>query len=260
MCLILFSYRRHPRYRLIVASNRDEYYERPTRPAAFWQDAPDLLAGRDLRNRGTWMGITRRGRFAVLTNYRDPASQKQRAPSRGLLVRDFLTGDLPPDVYCDQIRQEADRYNGFNLLADDAQDLYYYSNRGNGVQRLPPGLYGLSNHLLDTPWPKVRSGKAALQDLTAGKAEIRPEALFEMLADDSRPPDNALPDTGVGLAKERMLAPLFITSPDYGTRSSTVLLVDKSGCVEFFERTYEIESGRVVAHSTRPYRFHSNSR
>jgi uncharacterized protein with NRDE domain len=237
MCLILFAWKMHENFPLVLAANRDEFYERPSAPAAFWEDAPDLLAGRDLREWGTWLGITRKGRLAALTNYRDPASLKIGAPSRGSLVSDYLRVREIPEAYLNRIKFDADRFNGFNLLVGDPAGLFYFSNRGT-LQHLNLGIYGLSNRLLDTPWPKVERGKTALLALLNEKKDPSPEALFALLADRTRPPDDRLPDTGVGIAWERILSPLFIESPVYGTRSSTVLLIDRRGCVTFTERVF----------------------
>jgi uncharacterized protein with NRDE domain len=239
MCLILFAWKMHPNFPLILAANRDEFYERPSAPAAFWEDAPDLLAGRDLREGGTWLGITRTGRLAALTNYRDPASLKIGAPSRGTLVGDYLRGRDAPEDYLRRIAPGAGRYNGFNLIAGDPHGLFYFSNRGGARERLKPGIHGLSNRLLDTPWPKVEWGKKVLLDLLSEKRGPSPEALFGLLAERTRPPDDRLPDTGVGLEWEKILSPLFIESPVYGTRSSTVLLIDRKGAVIFVERVFD---------------------
>ena len=162
MCLILFAHRVHPAYPLVVAANRDEWFRRPTAPAAFWPDAPEVFAGRDLEQRGTWLGVTRRGRFAALTNYRDPGSNRPDAPSRGALVSAFLRSQAPPMAYLERLRDESARYNGFSLLAGDRDTLGYFSNREGEIRELAPGLYGLSNSLLDVAWPKVESGKSRL--------------------------------------------------------------------------------------------------
>lgn len=238
MCLILFAWKMDRNFPLVLAANRDEFYERPSAPAAFWEDAPDLLAGRDLREGGTWLGVTKTGRVAALTNYRDPASLKTGAPSRGILVGDYLRGDEMPEAYLRRIAPGAGRFNGFSLLAGDPDDLFCCSNRGATV-RLAPGIYGLSNRLLDTPWPKVERGKAALSAVLREKGALSAERLFALLADRTRPPDDSLPETGVGLAWERVLSPLFIESPVYGTRSSTVLLIDRKGGVDFAERVFD---------------------
>ena len=181
MCLILFSYQTHPKYSLILAANRDEYYNRPTEPLAFWNDRPDILAGRDLKRKGVWLGITRTGRICAITNFREPFLRIESAPSRGLLVSDFLAGQESPEFYLNQIKQVGNRYNGYNLLAGDRSGLYYYSNQANAVQKLTAGLYGLSNHFLNTPWPKVKKGKAALEALLEKKEEINTEDIFDIL-------------------------------------------------------------------------------
>ncbi len=237
MCLILFAWKVQENFPLILIANRDEFYERPTAPAAFWDDAPELLAGRDLQEGGTWLGITRRGKLAALTNYRDPASLKMNAPSRGHLVGDYLRNRQTPESYLRRIKARAAQYNGFNLLVGNDSELFCFSNR-DGLQIPAPGIHGMSNHLLDTPWPKVERGKQALGELIGGKKNPSPEALLDLLADRSRPPDERLPMTGVGLEWERVLSPLFIESPVYGTRSSTVLIIDRKGHVTFVERVF----------------------
>lgn len=237
MCLILFAWKVHPNFPLVFAANRDEFHERPSAPADFWDDEPDLLAGRDLRDGGTWLGITRRGRVAAITNYRDPASLKIGAPSRGMLVSDYLRGREEPEAYLGRIMPGADRFNGFNLLVGDPDELFCFSNRG-AREHLKPGIYGLSNHLLDTSWPKVAQGKRALEALLQGEKDLTPEALFALLADRTRAPDDRLPDTGIGLEWERLLSPIFIENPAYGTRSSTVLLIDRNAGVTFIERVF----------------------
>ena len=239
MCILLLSLQQHPKYPLIVAANRDEFYDRPTSAAAFWNDAPHLLAGRDLRQGGTWLGITRQGRFAALTNFRDAKSTPADRPSRGHLVSNFLLGDESPDVYLSTVAQQADRYNGFSLIAGQGDDFVFYSNREGGVRRLDPGIYGLSNHLLNTPWPKVTRGTRGLGDLLSADDGPTAEALFATLADGAIADDTELPDTGIGLARERLLSPLFISETHYGTRSSTVILLDQDGNITFSERSFE---------------------
>jgi uncharacterized protein with NRDE domain len=244
MCLILIAYRTHPRYDLLVAANRDEFHDRPTAPLAFWDDSPQVLAGRDLKEGGTWLGITRAGRFAALTNYRDPSRVLPNAPSRGRLVSDYLQGAESAHHYLDRLMARADGYNGFNLLLGDAEGLYYCSNRAGGVRALPPGLYGLSNHLLDTPWPKLERGRRALGRLLDHGSDPTPEALLDMLADRTPAPDAELPHTGVPLEWERWLSPIFIDAPGYGTRSSTVLLADGGGRARMVETTWADASQR----------------
>lgn len=244
MCLILFAYEAHPSYRLVVAANRDEFRERPTAAANFWDDAPDVLAGRDLSRGGTWLGVTRGGRFAAVTNYRDSRAPDPDAPSRGHLVGDFLKGRETPAGYLSRIAAVGGQFNGFNLLAGDADSLHYYSNRGGPPRPLAPGVYGLSNHLLDTPWPKVEAGKRALSALISAGEDLGPETLLQLLASRERAEDSRLPDTGVGVEVERALSPLFIDGPRYGTRSSTVLLAGRDGRSEFVERSFAPLPGR----------------
>lgn len=240
MCLLLLSFRQHEGYPLVVAANRDEFYGRPTAPAAFWHDADGVFAGRDLVAGGTWMGVTLEGRFAAVTNYREGRTVKPDAPSRGGLVAGFLKGQTAPLEYMERLVPGADAYNGFNLIVGDPDGLVYFSNRGGSPRELEPGLYGLSNHLLDTPWPKVVRGKAALRRVLEAPA-VEYEALFELLADETRASDEALPDTGVGRDWERVLSPLFITSENYGTRLSAVVVLDAGGSLTFRERTFPLD-------------------
>lgn len=241
MCLIAVAWEAHPAYRLVVAANRDEFYARPTAPAAWWADAPGVLAGRDLREGGTWMGVTRAGRFAAVTNFRDPGfGQLPNAPSRGALVAGFLRGSADAEAYARELSARAAEYNGFNLLVGDEGGLFYLSNRARGVRRLEPGVYGLSNHLLDTPWPKVLRARRALADALAaagGTADGWESGLWQMLGDRVVAADDDLPDTGVGSEFERMLSPPFIRSDAYGTRASTVLTMAHHGDVRLVERS-----------------------
>lgn len=251
MCLIFLSLDQHPRYKLILAGNRDEFHHRPTAPAGFWPEAPDLLAGRDLEANGTWLGVTRKGRISLLTNFRDPANISATAPSRGHLVSDFLIREQRPKEYVHDVASRGSRYNGFNLIVGTPDELWYYSNYGNGVQPLAPGFHGLSNHLLNTPWPKVERGKALLQPVLQEK-EILADQLFEILYDEQRAPDDRLPETGVGVERERVLSSMFIKSPNYGSRCSTVVLVDRNNHVQFSERVYDLVT---FAHETRRFEF-----
>ena len=256
MCIILLAYRVHAQFPLIFAANRDEFYARPSARARFWEDAPRVLAGRDLERGGTWLGVTTSGRIAAVTNYREPQAYREDAPSRGHLVSRFLEGDEPVELYLSQLDERASDYNGFNLIAGDARELYYYSNRGDGPQRLTPGVHGLSNHLLDTPWPKVTRGREALAAAVATNSIPSTEALFEVLANDARAVDALLPATGVGLELERALSPLFITTGSYGTRSSTVVLFDREGETTFIERTFTPERD---GHRDVSYKFQTRS-
>ena len=243
MCLILISYRQDPDYPLILAANRDEYYSRPTRAAHYWQDHPAILGGRDLEQGGTWLGITRRGKFAAVTNYREPPLKKTGKVSRGLLVSDFLTGTEPPREYLTGLTARAGNYDAFNLLAGDVSDLYFFSSRRGGAQKLSRGLYGISNGELDCPWPKVKKGKARLDREMEANGRLDPERLMAILSEKQIAADGELPDTGIGVELERKLSPIFINMDGYGTRSSTVLLIDGHGRVQFEERSFDERGG-----------------
>ena len=238
MCLLLIALDQHPAYSLILVANRDEFYDRPAQRAAFWEDVPELLAGRDLKAKGTWLGITLAGRLAAVTNYRDPTVIRNPAPSRGELVRDFLKGSEGPAVYFRKLSGTSDQYNGYNLIAGSVDELFWYSNMAQEIRPLQKGLYGLSNHLLDTPWPKVEKAKDKLSRLLSSGNTLRLKDLFTLLEDRRRPSDKHLPRTGVEIEWERTLSPVFIESPTYGTRSSTVVLVDRKNRVLFTERTF----------------------
>jgi len=237
MCLVLLAWDKHPRHRLIVAANRDEFYARPTAPAEWWADAPHVLAGRDLREGGTWMGVTRDGRFAAVTNVREPQSYRVGAPSRGHLVGNFLLSRAPSLGYAAGLMPIAPMFNGFNLLLFDGAALAWFSNRGTGARTLPPGVYGLSNAQLDTPWPKVVLGKDDLRRAIDAPDDELEAHLFESLARRDPAPEAELPSTGVGEERERALSSAFIATPEYGTRCSTVLLMGRDGQVSLTERT-----------------------
>ncbi|MCD4674654.1 MAG: NRDE family protein [Desulfobacula sp.] len=240
MCLILFGFKVSKKYPLILAANRDEFYQRPTAPMHFWQDKPSILAGKDLEHGGTWFGIRKNKTFAALTNYRNPAAIKQNAPSRGDIIIDFLDSNESYEAHFNPFKKRAGSYNGFNLLFGNKDHLFWFSNLKNAIKKIEPGIHGLSNRFLNTPWPKVESGKKKLQQIIS--ETITPESLFSMLTDQSVPDDSLLPDTGMGLEWERILSPLFIQSDIYGTRSSTVMLMDQDGNVEVTERTYNPEN------------------
>ena len=236
MCLILVAWRAHPDYPLVVAANRDEFFARPTAPAGFWKDAPQVLAGRDLEAGGSWMGVSRSGSFAALTNFRDPAQNRSGAPSRGGLGGDFLCCDEKPEGYLARIAARGSQCNGYNLLVSDGVTLWWSSNMGGAARSLEPGVYGVSNHLLDTPWPKVGAGKTAL----ALAIDRLPDdqSLFELLQDDGIHPDEHLPQTGIPLDWERLLSSAFVKSPAYGTRGSTILCLGQDAWISFDEQTW----------------------
>ncbi|WP_071394911.1 NRDE family protein [Bacillus tuaregi] len=240
MCLILFAYHVHPTYKLIVAANRDEFYQRPTEPAHLWEDKPFILAGRDLEKMGTWMGVTKKGRFSALTNYRDPREFSLNLRSRGELVADALQSQDHLHTYMKQLMTKKEQYPGFNLLAGDLHQLYYYSNKNDRIHTLKPGIYGVSNHLLDTEWPKVQKGKTGLSAIIAKQEGDMVEELFTLLQDSDHAPDHLLPNTGVPLDIERMLSAMYIKSDDYGTRSSTVIRMTEAE-ISFHERMFNSE-------------------
>ena len=238
MCLIVLAWKVIPGMPLIAASNRDEFYDRPAAPADWWSDAPQVYAGRDLRAEGTWQGITRTGKFAAITNIRAPGERRPEAPSRGVLVADYLRGAMSAADYVAQLATAVADHNGFNLLVGDCDTLIWYSNRASGDARngqpLTPGLYGLSNGLLDAPWSKVTRTKANFASLLCQGAPD--DAFFDMLSDTARAEDCRLPDTGVDLEMERMLSAVCIESPNYGTRVSTLTQLYRPDVVRMQER------------------------
>ncbi|MCP3953310.1 MAG: NRDE family protein [Desulfobacterales bacterium] len=257
MCLILLSYNTHPVFKLVMAANRDEFSNRPTEPLKIWEDEPRIVAGRDLKGGGTWMGVGPDGRLAAITNYRNPHDLRPQAPTRGTLVTDFLTGVLPARSYLEKLSSSAGDYNGFNLVVYDGEDFCYFSNREGVVRPISPGLHGLSNHLFDTPWPKVTRGLKLFEAATVTDT-LSTEAIFDVLSDRELPPDGELPETGVGIEWERRLAPLFIESAIYGTRSSSIVTLSRSGKLEFHERTYTRQSHGDSALQTRRVGFRIN--
>lgn len=256
MCLIVFANSVLEDYKLIFAANRDEFYNRPSEQAEFWTEYPDLLAGKDLQAGGTWMGITRQGRFAAITNFRDLKNHRNGALSRGNLTLDFLVSDVTPEEYYYKLKSTLADYNGFNLLLGTVDELYYFSNKTDNLQKLLPGIHGISNAILDTPWPKVEKSKRQLKHLIEQK-NIHPWEILNLLDDTSLAKDEELPDTGVGLELERMLSPIFIKSDKYGTRSSTIVTVDKQNNLRFVEKTYFANSGRF---SNRDFNFTLNNK
>ena len=225
MCTLALAFDRWPGHRLVLAGNRDEFYARPTTPLQQWAEHPRVLAGRDLQAGGTWMGASRTGRFATLTNVREPQRINPAAPSRGALVADFLLGEITALDYLARIHDEAQPYNGFNLLCFDGHTLAYYSNRAGAPRALPAGIYALSNATLDVPWPKVEALRSGFAAECAGGGAPEPDRLLALLADPHTYPDAALPATGVPLELERMLSALHIASPNYGTVCRTVVAI-----------------------------------
>ncbi len=244
MCVLLIAWKSHPRYRLILAGNRDEFRARPTAPLSRWAERADVIGGRDLQESGSWLAARTDGRFAAVTNFRrmplaggKPASGVVNGASRGALVRDFVCGEASPATFVRYIDSAGDDFGGTNLFAGDADALWHWSNRGNVMRLMAPGLYGLSNGMLDDDWPKMRRGREALATLVADD-NIHEDALFTLLADRTPGDDHDLPDTGIGREMERALSPIFIAGDEYGTRSSTLLLIGHDGEVRMHERRY----------------------
>lgn len=236
MCLILFAFEPSSEYPLVVLANRDEFHRRPTAQAGFWKETPGVLAGRDLEKGGTWLGVTTSGRFAAVTNYRSPRDMQPGGRSRGALPQLFLEGGMDAMSYLETVHEDAQAYAGFNLLVYDGTAMGYLSNRsGSGPQEVSPGIHGLSNALLDTDWPKVTEGREVLAELL-GEGPPDP-SWMHVMADTRTAADDQLPDTGIGLEKERLLSSRCIQSPDYGTRCSTFARFHKGGRIRFVERT-----------------------
>lgn len=239
MCIIYFAFNHIPDQPLILIANRDEYFARPTAAAAFWNDFPDIFAGRDLLGGGTWLGVTKSGRFAALTNFRE-SNAPSGTHSRGELVTNFLTSEQQAIDYLREVESIRDDFSGFNLIVGEIgsrSEMFYYSNRADGIRNLPPGIYGLSNHLLDTPWPKVVKGKERFTALLrSGNASFK--SYFDILSDRSLAPDEDLPSTGIPFEAEKALSAVFIKTTGYGTRCSTVLRFNGDADWEFKERVF----------------------
>lgn len=241
MCLIGLHLNDHPTYKLIIAANRDEAFSRPTAQATFWNDHPNILAGRDLMQHGTWLGITKTGRFAALTNYRKLEDHDSEKASRGEIVSNFLIGTDHGEHYLQLLKNEHDKYNGFNTIVGTIDELYYYGNYHSDIIKLEDGTHGLSNHLLNTPWPKVTQIKSLLNEYAIQNKQLNPNNLFNILNQTDIAQDKDLPETGIGLTLERQLSPIFIEIENYGTRCSTVILVTHDNKVDFYEKTYNSE-------------------
>ena len=247
MCLIVIGWRMRPDLPLVVAANRDEWRDRPAAAAHWWEDHPSILAGRDLKAGGTWMGVTRAGRFAAVTNFRDPSDRRSTARSRGELVTDFLLSHATPGAFLAEVAARAHEYNAFNLIVGDGASLWYFGSREGGAREIAPGVHGLSNHVLDEPWPKVTRGRIAMEH--ALQRDDPADALFELLGDRTGVPDSELPTTGVGIDWERRLAAPLITGADYGTRASTVMSRSSEGAVRYEERTRAFDGSESLRRS-----------
>ena len=246
MCLVLIAWRVHPQFPCLIAANRDEFHARPAVPAQWWSDDSQILAGRDQLAGGTWLGITRAGRFAALTNYRDPEQRRADAPSRGALVTSILQSTASTAQILTHLRAVGADFNGFNVIFSDGLQLGIYESVRDAGRKLGPGLYGLSNHLLDTPWPKVSISKSRLAAAMCDMTDT--EQILALLRDDKPTLDSRLPSTGVSLEWERLLSSAFVRAPEYGTRCSTIVRLDQRGRACFDEWSWDsagAESGRV---------------
>jgi uncharacterized protein with NRDE domain len=246
MCLILIAWRVDARFPCVIAANRDEFHARATAAAQWWQSEPALLAGQDLQGGGTWLGMTRSGRFAALTNFRDPHQRRATAPTRGQLVTSLLQSSVGIEDTLEHLRAVGGVYNGFNLIFSDGERLAIYESISGIGRELGPGIYGLSNHLLDTPWPKVEQAKSRLSDALSTLTDV--DAALALLRDDEPAPDQRLPRTGMSVEWERLLSSAFIRSTDYGTRCSTLVRIDQHDHAYFDEWSWDSagdETGRV---------------
>lgn len=244
MCLIAFAWRTHPAYDLILAANRDEFHQRPTDPAHVWTDAPGVFAGRDRQAGGAWCGLGPGGRFAAVTNVREPDPPADDKRSRGALVADYLSGTEDARRYGERIHAERHAYSGFNLLIGDRDDLFYLSNRDDrGMLGVPPGLHALSNGVWGDVWPKTQRAQQGLRSAIAD-ADVDPGDLLDLFADET-PAEQPLPDTGLGETMERFLSPIFVRGSTYGTRASSVILRGVDGSLRMLEQSFGANGERA---------------
>lgn len=235
MCIIAFAYQSHPTYPLILIGNRDEFYSRPTQRMHWWDE--ELLAGKDLTAGGTWLGVTKAGKLATLTNYRDIPGIKSEAKSRGELPINYLKGGMDPHSFLIEVSGKSEEYNGFNLLLWENHQMFHFSNYEGKINEIAPGIHTLSNALLDTPWFKTEKLHAAFQQCVNNE-RIKEDMLFNTLLDQVQSPDERLPQTGLPLRREKDISSVFIKTVDYGTCSSTMVLVDHKNEITVVERSY----------------------
>ena len=237
MCTTLFSFNSNKNYPIIIASNRDEFYHRPTLNANYWEDYPNIIGGIDKKYLGTWLGISKSGKIGIITNYRDPENYKENLKSRGLLLKKFLVENISNEDFSDFLLKHKKEYNGYNILFGHVNEMLYYSNKQDNVQKLESGIFGLSNGLLDCSWPKVNIGKSKLKNEVKKKNPDK-GYIMNILKDEKIALDSELPSTGIALEHERLLSSMFIKSPKYGTRSSIVIMIDNQFEVNFYEDIY----------------------
>ncbi len=249
MCVIIFALRQNTRYPFIVAANRDEYYNRPTIVADYWSDLPEIIAGRDRQAGGTWLGLSRSGRFAAITNHYEPGRHNPRLQSRGELVTSFLVTDESMDEYSRQLDHSQENYNGYGLIFGSFSHLRYQTNRDSQIVDITEGVHGLSNHLLNTPWPRVEEGKRKLLEIARLEDQLQADQLFDILLEsDASSADHSEEFTsGILQSIDPAQMPIFIRLKDYGTRSSSIVLVDCDGTVTFEERTFAPSTRKILA-------------
>lgn len=244
MCLIVFAFKHHPKYPLILAGNRDEFYAREARQAHFWDTNPEMLAGKDLRAGGTWLGVSKKGEYGAITNYRDFYNPKEGERSRGEIISNLLTDERPQNVKISELMQRAHHYSGFNFLSGDSKNLFYSNNIDGDKEEVEPGIHGLSNAFLDTSWPKVETAKKEFTR-AINSDEIDRNLIFTFLQNSKKYPQESLPNTGLDPEMEKAVSPIFIETDGYGTRCSTLLMIDNSGTVHFVEKTYPVIGERT---------------
>lgn len=237
MCLIVFAYKSHPKYKFIFAANRDEFHDRPTKDFHYWEDKK-IFAGKDLKEGGTWMGFNEAGKFAAITNFRDMKNIMSTARSRGEIITNYLSAEIDSEKFLCDLQKKSLQYNGFNILLGSFDELYYYSNQLHQYEKLKPGVYGLSNHLLDTPWHKIEKSKNIFSNLLRDN-EINSEEFFKLLRNEEKSPENQLPETGIGKEWEIILSSIFIRTENYGTRSSTLLSIDNNDMLNVCELSFD---------------------
>ena len=250
MCLIVFAYKTSSDYPFILAGNRDEFYERPTKPAHIWQTDPRMIAGKDEKAGGTWLGFTETGRFAAITNYRDMNNLKEDAPTRGKIVTDFLLSEKDVLTFLEGLKQQSHLYNGFNLIAGTFDQLYYLSNQKEEIEKIEPGVHVISNAFLNTPWPKSRWAKKRFENIINYSGFDEGE-LFKLLLNTRRYPKDELPKTGLPDEMEQAVSSVFIITEEYGTRSSSIVAVDENSKAEIIEQTYR--QGSIEVENVKRY-------
>lgn len=242
MCLISIAYQYHPKYKLILLANRDEFYQRPTREAHWWDENESVFGGKDLQAGGSWLAVSKNGKIGAITNFRNPSRIIKNKISRGQILSNYILSDISEKKYINELSDTGENFEGYNLLLGNQENLYHFSNINQKLTSITPGVYALSNHLLNTPWPKVEKAKKVMHKLIETGNVIDVEAAFKLFSDKQRAPDDQLPDTGIGLSYERYLSSVFIDIPQYGTRATTLLMIDNENKVYFEEREFVLKT------------------